>query len=72
MAVDGGTRGRIYLGGSNIPYDTTIDNATQLGQPMIDVEGLGAAAYFTYFDGRRSSALTWCGGTAERRGSKGS
>lgn len=51
MAVGGGTRGRIYLGGSNIPYATTIDNAAQLGQTMTDVEGLGAAAYFTSADG---------------------
>ena len=54
--VDGGTRGRIYLGGSGIPYDTAVANSEQLDQEMTDIEGLGARAHFTAHD---LDALYW-------------
>lgn len=56
LAAGGGARGRIYLGGSNIPYDTTVENGAQLGQTMTDVSGLGARAYFT---ASASDGLYW-------------
>ena len=46
-AADSGSRGRIYLGGSGISYDKTVADSTALGQPMTDVDGLGARAHFT-------------------------
>ncbi len=54
--ANGASRGRIYLGGSGIPYDKTVADSKQLGQEMTDVEGLGARAHFTAHD---LDALYW-------------
>lgn len=48
--LNGSNQGRIYLGGSGIPYSKTIADSQQLGQDMVDIEGLGASAHFTTHD----------------------
>ena len=51
--TEGGSRGRIYLGGSGISYDKTVEDSTALGQPMTDVAGLGSRAHFTAYDSKQ-------------------
>ena len=61
--TEGGARGRIHLGGSGIPYEKTIEDATTLGYSITDVEGLGAKAHFTANEAEQEYWITIENGT---------
>lgn len=61
--AEGGSRGRIYLGGSGISYGKTIEDATTLGYAIIDIEGLGANAHFTANEAEQEYWITIENGT---------
>lgn len=49
MIPYGGGRalGSILMAGAGVPIDTARANAVGLGQPVVEIDGLGDAAYFT-------------------------